>query len=55
MTRLMDWGQSMYGGYYATIVKEEKVIGLHAEKLNELREELRTHGLKAETSKRRDN
>lgn len=55
MAKLMDWGFSMYGGYYATVIKDEKVIGLHDEKLSGLRKQLAAYGLKAVASKRRDN
>ena len=55
MTRLMDWGLSMYGGYYATVIKDEKVIGLHDEKLTGLRKQLAGYELKATANKRRDN
>lgn len=55
MTRLMDWGSSMYGGYYATIIVDEKYIGLHADKLKELKTQLAEYGLKIIANKRRDN
>lgn len=59
MTRLMDWGASMYGGYYATVVKEEsnrdQIIGLHDKKLKGLKAQLAEYGLKVLVNKRRDN
>lgn len=55
MTRLMNWGFSMYGGYYATVIENEKVIGLHADKLKELKAQLAEYGLKTIADKRRDN
>lgn len=54
--RLMDWGFSMYGGYYATLIKDFRPIGLHADKLKDLRKQLAEYGIdKLETWKRRDN
>lgn len=52
----MDWGFSMYGGYYATIIKDFRPIGLHADKLKDLRKQLAEYGIdKLEAWKRRDN
>lgn len=49
----------MYGGYYATVIKSEdgkdEVIGLHAEKLKEIKGQLAEYGLKVIAEKRRDN
>lgn len=58
--RLMDWGSSMYGGYYASIIVSEEnydnIVGLHQKKLKDLKKELETYGLnKLESYKRRDN
>lgn len=55
--RLMDWGESMYGGYYATLIIDGKVVGLHAETQRELRNQITSYGVcsKLEKNKRRDN
>ncbi len=59
MTRLMDWGTSMYGGYYATVIEsvdgKDNVIGIHADKLKELKEQLAKYNLKADANRRYDN
>lgn len=54
-TRVLEWGQSMYGGWYANLLVNGKVTGIHSEKLKELRTMLAELGLKAENSRRWDN
>ena len=55
----MDWGTSMYGGYYATVIEsvdgKDNVIGIHADKLKELKEQLAKYNLKADANRRYDN
>ena len=55
--RLFDWGNSMYGGYYANYFDNDRgvIVGIHSDTLRELREQLREIGLKTETAKRFDN
>lgn len=43
--RLMWWGESMYGGYYADIIVDEEHICLHAETQQGIREQLVAYGL----------
>lgn len=39
--RVMDWGSSMYGGYFANLIIDEKVVGIHAETQRELRAQIK--------------
>ena len=60
MFRLIDWGKSMYGGYYANYVNDiigeyTGMLGIHADTYKELCEKLAAYGLKAERAKRFDN
>ena len=52
---LLDWGKSMYGGYYANILVNGKIEGIGEDKLADLRKRLAEYGLKAEASRRWDN
>lgn len=57
--RLFDWGESMYGGYYAEAIGEDankncKQISFHADTLRELRAQLAEYGLKATANRRVD-
>lgn len=54
-TRVMWWGASMYGGYYAEALVEGQRMSFHTEKLNELRKEVGEYGMKLEKWKRFDN
>lgn len=60
MFRLVDWGKSMYGGYYANVIEDGEfmvrgMVYLYAHKYTELCEKLAAYGLKAERAKRYDN
>lgn len=58
MNRMMDWGESMYGGYYATLIIDEKVVGVHARTQKELKEEIKNRlgqAVKLTEDRRRDN
>lgn len=52
--RLLDWGKSMYGGYFANLYNGE-MLGIHTDTLKELRAELAKYGFKATPTKRYDN
>ena len=45
MTKLMQWGESMYEGYYAEAFVDGKYTGFHADTLRELREKLAAVGI----------
>ena len=52
----LDWGKSMYGGYYANLHIEGKGhTGIGAETLKELREKLAEMGFTTKDAQRRDN
>jgi hypothetical protein len=56
MARLVDWGFSMYGGYYANYFNDnEELVYISAGKLSELRAALKEVGLKADNDHRFDN
>ena len=62
MFRLVDWGRSMYGGWYANILDEgtreawtSNYFYIHADTYRELREQLAGYGLKATRVNRFDN
>lgn len=44
---VMDYGQSMYGGWYATLVINGKTKSLHAETLRELKKQITENGVAA--------
>ena len=52
--RLIDWGKSMYGGYFANLYNGE-LFGLHTDTLKDLRAELAKYGFKATAETRFDN
>ena len=59
---LLDWGKSMYGGYYANYFESTPSKGywrgmvcIHADTYKELCKKLAALGLKAERAKRFDN
>lgn len=59
---LIDWGKSMYGGYYANILDEgtgeawtRDMFYIYADTYSGICEKLAVHGLKAERAKRYDN
>lgn len=59
---LIDWGKSMYGGYYANILDEgtheawtRDIFYIWADTYRELCGKLAAHGLTAERAKRFDN
>ncbi len=52
--RLIDWGKSMYGGYFANLYNGE-LFGLHTDTLKDLRTELAKYGFKATKETRFDN
>ena len=60
MFRLVDWGKSMYGGYYANIIEDGEfmvrgMVYIYADTYSGICEKLAAHGLKAERAKRYDN
>lgn len=57
MDRVIWWGKSMYGGYYADIVKDDQYDGIHARTQKELKEKLEGIGINPVLSanKRYDN
>lgn len=56
MNRLNSWGESMYGGYYAQVWVENKYEGFHADKLKELKAQLKEIGVdKLDNNLRQDN
>lgn len=52
--KLIDWGKSMYGGYFANLYNGE-LFGLHTDTLKDLRAELAKYGFKATAETRFDN
>lgn len=56
MNRLIWWGESMYGGYYADIVKDDNYSGIRANTQKELKMQLAENGIepKLPNDKRRD-
>ena len=57
MDRLIWWGSSMYGGYYADIVKDGKYTGIHADTQKEFKKQLAENHIdpKLPKEKRLDN
>lgn len=62
MVRLIDWGKSMYGGYYANLLDEgtgeawtSELFYISADTYGGLCKLLAFYGLKAERAKRFDN
>ena len=54
--QLLDWGASMYGGYFANIFYDGEYTGEHGRTLKELREKLKKYGIdKLPRWQRRDN
>lgn len=45
MARLIDWGRSMYGGYYANLLIDGKIDGRHGKTLACLRLKLMDLGI----------
>lgn len=41
MDRVLDWGESMYGGYYAHLLIDDKLNGIHAETQKELKAKIK--------------
>lgn len=56
--RMMDWGLSMYGGYYSNLVIDGHVVGVHAETKKELKKAIEGKlgkEVKLDASRRMDN
>lgn len=54
--QLIDWGASMYGGYFANFFYDGEYTGEHGRTLKELREKLKEYGIdKLPRWQRRDN
>lgn len=52
--RVFDWGESMYGGYYAEVFYDGEHKGLHEAKLGDLRKKAAELGLKLTKDRRVD-
>lgn len=55
MARLLDWGKSMYGGYYAQFMLHGRLEYRCADKLAELRFIMSEYGIKLQNCRRFDN
>ena len=54
--QLLDWGASMYGGYFANFFYDSEYTGEHGRTLKELRGKLKEYGIdKLPRWQRRDN
>ena len=53
--KLMFWGFSMYGGYYAEVIINGKYTGIHTDTYKELKNKLEQCGMKPTKEKRMDN